>query len=1019
MRLSGVALRLGLLGAGGMFAGCAEEWTDPSLTQDAAGESAVECRRGWTRIDGPLGAYVLLPPGEDPTGIAIELAAPAPARPFVAAGAPFRFLPAGRQFRRPALLVLPLHAGLDSRPPMRGPHLVYSQASVSAAWEAHRALRLPHTSSVALAVRHFSVYQPSAGPQNSDGPDATGTWNGTLDFYGSIRPYTVQLHRREDGDVLGYVPGGTARRFIQHGAVAGDQLNFELHHEDPKAARVFHVTATIEPAGGAEGAGRLVGEAINTWTQGTDGSGMVPDPVPVQIDWSRTLEDLEERRFVFAPEPVGEQLYQVAIVTKPDGSFVSGGYVSQSTSCYPWGCGGGITSFVDTGTAVVMGLATAGGCSAGSAVTATFDTPTLLYAGSSMFYAPASNGTCNPTPTNAPVIGAKSTRTRTQHAAQALAALGRIADDLEAGASTAFASPHAGVSSGYVHDGVDEGQFLAALAAEATAGAEEVELDRFQGLVTVVEPQMYPVLGECNDASCFGVDFHDRRTRRESDGSLHTYRDHESFAVGELRYLAEGADGVWRVAGNGIDHYFDLPFAYDTASVTPADTLLPILTDGGAVYASLSSWGSHFGPQTGHMFGDPKWSLIGYFARTESELVACNQGACGGACTPADDACGVSRADILARRPVFIAPQAGTLEGLTVEHADYSAECVSHGQCYFDDEPSWHIRTRTGQMGMEYAHVGKVHSALITQVNSARVAAGMSAVDFTRPADYVGINVVEQVNVALALGDRLGFSQVMARIAVQGPSDASTFYVGPNSASRAPWAQMEAFSRWGDRGFCWYARLPAAVQEALQRVLTNDMRASASPRYSTASASPWQFLAEAKLCNQMASTLVTDYTSLEAFLGGWFERGDAGAADEIVAFAPIQKATDAWVADVADLGYHSPETTTHLVGRQRQGDSPYTWIMPDSTTREVRHPVAEMVLRSPVDFVLRYRPSETTYPNDTFQRVLYQLDWRGLRLRYGPLRSTLAEAVGESLAFAGVCDQHAELCYDHQKLSGF
>jgi hypothetical protein len=173
-------------------------------------------------------------------------------------------------------------------------------------------------------------------------PTASGTWIGTLDFSGSLRPITIQLYEREDRGRLGYVLGGTGSRTVVDGQRQGSSVTLSLELRDPVHTTALSVT------------GRLHGDMLDAVAD--DGATTKP------FTLGRTVEVLNERRFLFV-EPTSEDasVVVVSVVLDSSGAFVSGGFVNER-DCRTWACSGGLTSFSEIGTSLVIGLETDGGC---------------------------------------------------------------------------------------------------------------------------------------------------------------------------------------------------------------------------------------------------------------------------------------------------------------------------------------------------------------------------------------------------------------------------------------------------------------------------------------------------------------------------------------------------------------------------------------------------------------------------------------------------------------------------------
>jgi hypothetical protein len=335
----------------------------------------------------------------------------------------------------------------------------------------------------------------------------------------------LQLHQRADGKVLGYIPGGTAHSVVTAGSVSGDRVHLEMELEDPRATRIS----------------ALDGSARRNLIRGTVDDGSGPRPIALH----RAAGVFHERRFLFAKPSVGPGeptgLLDLSVVLDDRNRFVSGGFVSQ-TDCALFACGGVVTSFGEAGMTVTVGLEAGGACPGSGSFTAAFDGATKFYSGTYAFTSCA--GTDSGT-----LLGVKGTRTQTDHVAGVLAALGRIADDLQA--RIGFAAPYAPVSPHYFHSSKTLADLLAGFNAEVAAyDSIDVTLNRFRNIKTVNDPDTLPDVD-----TPMGVDFHDRRSGVPlGGGSAVTYRDADT-GTGvpgdtELKFFAEEA-GAWVVIGNG------------------------------------------------------------------------------------------------------------------------------------------------------------------------------------------------------------------------------------------------------------------------------------------------------------------------------------------------------------------------------------------------------------------------------------------------------------------------------------
>ncbi|MEK6699156.1 MAG: hypothetical protein AABZ10_08965, partial [Nitrospirota bacterium] len=350
-----------------------------------------------------------------------------------------------------------------------------------------------------LSTIVFAAVLSLLGAASAAAADVTGTWIATLPGGGAARSLVLQLHQRADGTVMGYIPGGTANRVVTGGGVTGSAVVLKMEIKDPRVTEIFIINGTVR----------------RNIIRGTADNGSGPRPILLR----RASNVLHERRFLFAKPPVGPGeptgVVHLSVVQDERDRFVSGGFISE-TDCSLFACGGGVTAFSETGSAITVGLETGGACSGRGSFTATFDSSSKFYTGTYSFAYTDCPGT-----DSGALIGVKGTRTQTDHVAGVLTALGRIADDLEA--RVTFTAPYAPVSPGYLHYGRTETDLLTDFNAEVAAYSSiSVDLNRFRNIKTVPDPDTYPDF----DVP-IGVDFHDLRVGvvPEGGGSSVVYRD--------------------------------------------------------------------------------------------------------------------------------------------------------------------------------------------------------------------------------------------------------------------------------------------------------------------------------------------------------------------------------------------------------------------------------------------------------------------------------------------------------------
>lgn len=672
----------------------------------------------------------------------------------------------------------------------------------------------------------------------------------------------MQLHERASGEVIGYIAGDTSSTTIISGQVSGGNLTLVIGSADPMVTMTSTVTAVV-------GASTLTG-AVD------DGSG------PYPIIANRVNQTLHERRFVFAipgvPNPTG--MTELSVVLDGSGNFVSGGFMGMD-NCDLFACGGGVSSFSETGGMIEIGLESGGGCTMAGMMSATFDSATKFYDGT---YTVNHCGTV----TSGVLIGAKGTRTRTDHVAKVLSTHGRLADDLEA--EIAFGASHASFDSAYLHDGEILADRLAELNGQvADYNAIEVEFSRFRNVVTVVEPDIHPFLDQP-----FGVDFHDRRTGIPvGEVAAVEFRNTDTGSgADELKYLVKRGSR-WLIHGNQaippVPVVHDIPFA---DYVLAGDhVILP--TAGGDIYMSIGPWGGHALPHTGHVEGNAKGDWAGQYAWTLDQLV--ELAGDGDAICETGETCGVSGADIDARRTDFIA----TMEGMVIE--EVRLEFVFAPNPYYASPEQWVVRGRVGDYTYLFGHVDKISQDLRDRM----VAAG-----YTDPwtVHAVSANLIVGDPVPVNRGDALARPQVAAQEMLP---DHPGYYTGQWGFPETPWQEIE-FKVFGNdmgRTESFYTLLPPALEDQLAGILEASGLNPLAFRYNQPHVDASRWKAEMALSNADFRD-GNDYSSLFSALGGWWKILDSGCSDPAVCYQifsiyPISKDTAFY-----DPGlYYAPEVS--------------------------------------------------------------------------------------------------------------
>lgn len=831
-------------------------------------------------------------------------------------------------------------------------------------------------------------------------PSFSGVWTGPLPVSATeTRTFAVQLHERHELKLLGYMLGGTSRRTLVGGARFGDDLLLIFEMNDPALSRTIMLRGTIS-------GDTLTGTAfVNSET--------------FPVTWTRRTDQLVERRFVFATSTEGDDFAELAIVQDASGALVTGSFTADT--CDFVACGGGVTAFAETSNGDLnIGVESDGDCRGVGTLTATFNPSNAFYSGS---WAHTSAAGCGSSATTGALVGARDMGTRSNHVASLLSNLGTLADDLENGAD--FAAPYAPVSDSYLHFGEDTAAFLAARNGEVAAHPNaQVNFSDISTVRTLVPPGM---------ASFFSatprVSFSD--TRVDASG---TYRsvDAGTPAQGGLSYISEEA-GAWRISGNQVGE-FDLPFAY---TIGAERLLAPTGAADQNLSVSLGGWGAHFSPQTGHPIGNAKADLIAQYVGSGAELTELANGAGGipGSCdvalvwANAGEVCGVygglSGELIRARILTYRAPYTGRVtEILYEERPRPAAAPQTH---YFDNVPHWSVQVEfSGGLTIRFAHLGQ----LVGPVRAGLIATTGIDPDTYSPSSVLGapnycppspgrcrVNVLNGASFNIAAHDPIARAQTDAAPIPGHPG----YYRGQVGPSIPPWSQVEFFvsENVGARSadVCVYQYLPTARQSAFAALMTGDMLNHQSLRYGAPSARPWQFRAEASLCNNDGYMFrsETDFSSIHAQLGGWYERDSPGApASEVFAIARIHPDASAYSPTLYDHVLGGTAPTGHLIARLRNDGGAFNWTVPGVGSVMEHYPAGEALELTETSFVVKWRdigPADLTL----YQRAVYEIDNLGLKIKWGALSTTLDGAPVPVLAPAEACNDTTTICYNHHR----
>jgi hypothetical protein len=855
---------------------------------------------------------------------------------------------------------------------------------------------------MACVVATLTACSPPPAPTE---PPVTGVWVGPLPVSATEqRTFAVVLHERGGLKVMGHLLAGTSRRALLGALRSGDNLLLAFDMKDQGIA------ANIGLSGSVSG-DTLTGVAM-----------LGSDSFPVV--WTRRSDPLEVRSFVFIAStgPSGGEPAELAVVQDASGALVAGSYTGSDCSFIA--CGGAVTSFAETpGGALTIGIATDGACPGSATINAVFDMTAAAYEDGTWTH--TDSGACGSTTSSGPAYGGRDLGTRSTDAANVLANLGRLADDLEAGAT--FSAPHPAVSGAYLHFGETALDFLAARNAEVSAhpGAE-VDFFNFTAIRTVVPTGHHPLL-----PSTRGVMFSDMR--QDSAGA---YRSVDAGAPAQsgLYYLTQEA-GAWRLIGNQAGE-FDLPFVY---TIGAERLIVPTGVGGQPLHLSLGGWGAHFGPQTGHLEGNAKADMFAQFVGSAADLTELANAPTGtpGVCditlvwSGSGELCGVygglSGELIRSRIFTYRAPYDGTVTEIRYEERPRPAS-APHTH-YFDNVPHWSVRVSfPGGLSIRFGHLGQltgaVRAGLIAETgidpDTYSPSSVVGAPDYCAPAEQqCEVEVLGEHVFTISAHDEIARAQTDAA-PIPGHPGYYRAQIGP---SIPPWSQVEFFisEQLGNRSAdaCVYQYLPAARRTAMAALMTADMLNPQSLRYAeNGFVRPWLYRAEAELCNNNGYLLRDehDFSSIHAQLGGWYERSGAGViAEEQFTIARIHHGAGAYSASLYDVLLGTTQPTEYLVGRRRTDGAAYSWTVPGAPAILEHYPSGEVLELTASTFVVKWReigPSDLTL----YQRAAYEMDAAtGLKIQWGALAASLAAAPAPTLTPGSPCDGATTLCYNHTR----
>ncbi len=429
----------------------------------------------------------------------------------------------------------------------------------------------------------------------------------------------------------------------------------------------------------------------------------------------------------------------------------------------------------------------------------------------------------------------------------------------------------------------------------------------------------------------------------------------------------------------------------------------------GVVHASIGPFGAHFGPLTGHAWGDAKGNIAGYFARSDSELTFFNDANSNGLCEPRDgDVCGLSGgmngSSLLAGQPTYVAPVAATVTWVSQDRPPGSDPIYLNGQ------PHWRIEVQLNSrytLGM--GHLGSIATQLHDKI---LVATGIDTDTYTAGD---GVNLLNGVSIDVAQGDELAHPQLVASEV----TDHSGFYAGGGVTFNYPWSQIEFFliDHSVNTNVCYYDLLSAAEKASLSNAMITEMQSTTSPRYGTfQQQNRWKWAAEAVLCPAYSPGKETDFSSIHTHLGGWVERASPGVIrDELFSIVPVQTTSAMYDATIYQPG------VTHLVVREDlKSPNKFNWLMPDgSRPADIYYPAGEVLEETSNSLLIMWRDFSASYTSThtssvVYQRAAFQLDSEGLKVKWGNFGASPAGATQPMLA-SDACNDMDVICYYHRQ----
>jgi hypothetical protein len=799
--------------------------------------------------------------------------------------------------------------------------------------------------------------------------DITGQWVTQLDVDGLSVRLVIIFHRRQEGDLVGYVMAGTYANTVTGGHQAPRGFaTFALELSDPGTTRAYSVSGNVS---GDEFRGSVIG----------------PAGPRRAFSMNRQSAALYERRlFVAFMSPTDEPVdfAELAVLRTAAGALVTGSYAGRTT-CGPVGCSAAVTGYsegIDPAGNPTLGISLkrAGACPGTARLQLTFDPAERLYSGA------YSARDCSTTQTGN-LIASGLTRTTSRDARSVLSTYARIADDLERGAT--FAPPYAPIAADYLHLGETIVDRLDELNEQVATYADiSVHFSRFRNLHTVDEPFRYPLL-----TRPFGVDFDDRRVGNAGSGPV-VYHDVDTQEMREeLKFLTLSARN-WVIHGSQVTH--DLPLL--SYNFNAEHIVVP--TGGGDIYVSVGPWGAHSLPHTGHFEGNTKADWMGYYVERLDQLTELESpSSLNSVCEPGE-VCGLPEDQLLSRVVEYVPPADGfivhevRLDGIAPAYVGY-----------YQSSEQWRVEGSVGQYFYTFQHLRQISAGL----RDAMLAAGY--VDPWTVHAASG-NLITGSPVVLGRSQTLGQPQIQA-IPVPGHPGYFVRNTG-GSAAQPPHQQMEfSVMNGGElRDESYYEWLPGDLRDRLAELLENEGLNPEAFRYrfNIGRLEPlWR--AEMALSNQKWSDS-NDYSSLFTALGSWLESTGDGCSTAILcdgsfSIFPISKDTAFY-----DPGLYETPSVDYLVTRGLADGSVDGYRL--THYGEVIAPATP----DPVAGSMIFAWTDASGVAAGYQSASYRLDSPAsrLRIRWGPTVATAAAAaaaIPPIPANGDACDGELLTCHNH------